>query len=174
MFYVIIISAISAIALTYQWQDNMVPAFVCSLIFFVNTVFFLITNESVDAFENKIVSTSKKETKQLIFPLNIFDRTQIEYFIISINNNGAYRFYMQTETGYAKKSFFVDRVEPCNEEHPDACIVKTVTITIYQQVPKYKKFLYYRVVFFALVNKPKETKEEITHTLYVPQNTIIQ
>ena len=126
-------------------------------------------------FEKKVVSTTKKETKKLIYPLDMSVRKPHKYFIIP-RKDGAYHLYVKTKTGFEQTKYGVDetKLKRCNEQYPEACVVKTVTTTVYQFTPGYKKFLYYGIVFLCSANQSEETKEKTTYTLYVPQNTIVQ
>lgn len=126
-------------------------------------------------FEKKVVSTTKKETKKLIYPLDMSAQKPHKYFIIP-RKDGAYHLYVKTKTGFEQTKYGVDetKLKRCNEQYPEACVVKTVTTTVYQFTPRYKKFLYYGIVFLCSANQPEEIKEKTTYTLYVPQNTIVQ
>lgn len=147
---------------------------VCFLTAIVGCFVLYLTTEDSNIFEEKITS-SKKETKSLIYPLDMSAPKPSKYFIIP-RKNGAYRLYVQTETGFEQTEYDIDKTElkQCNEKHPEPCVVETVITTTYEYTPRYKKFLYYGAVFLSTTKKPENTEEETVYMLYVPQNTIIQ
>lgn len=116
-----------------------------------------------------------QEKIKLIYSLDMSMQKPSKYFIIP-QKDDAYHLYVKTETGFEQTEYDIDetKLKQCNEQYPKACVVKTVTTTVYQFTPRYKKFLYYGIVFLCSANKPEEIEEKTTYTLYVPQNTIIQ
>lgn len=180
MLYIVIIAFIGTVAgflfsIVQDWENNAGFLIVCFLITTVGSLIIAFFDDVCDMFEKKVVSTTKKETKKLIYPLDMSAQKPHKYFIIPRKDN-AYHLYVKTKTGFEQTKYDIDetKLKQCNEQYPEACVVKMVTTTTYQIVPRYKKFLYYGIVFLCSANQPEETKEKTTYTLYVPQNTIIQ
>ncbi len=182
MLYVVIIAVIGVLAFPFyadyqnpNWDAGSIFAFVCILVSVVGVSLLYITNDEFDEFEEQVISTSITEKKKLIFPLDMSAQKSGKYFIIS-RKDGAYHLYVKTETGFEQTEYDIDATDlkQCNEKYPEACVVETVMTTVHQYIPRYKKFLYYGVVFLCSANKPEETEEITTYTLYVPQNTIVQ
>lgn len=181
MLYIVIFALVGVLAYplcadcqNHNWDVLSIFTLVCFGIVVVGGFLLYSINEDFDVFEEKITS-SKKEMKRLIYPLDMSAPKPGKYFIIP-RKNGAYRLYVQTETGFEQTEYDIDETElkQCNEKYPEPCVVETVTTTAYEYTPRYKKFLYYGVVFLSTTNKPDETEEKVEYTLYVPQNTIIQ
>ncbi len=180
MLYVVIIAFIGVfafpISISYrEWDVGADFALICLFIAAVGSSILYLSNCGCDRFERKVVSTSTKETKKLIYPLDMSARKPHKYFIIP-RKDDAYHLYVKTKTGFEQTEYDIDetKLKQCNEQYFKACVVKTVTTTVYQFTPRYKKFLYYGIVFLCSANKPEEIEEKTTYTLYVPQNTIVQ
>lgn len=119
-----------------------------------------------------------QEKIKLIYSLDMSMQKPSKYFIIP-QKDDAYHLYVKTETGFERTEYDIEKIElkQCNEKYPNACVVETVETAVYQFTPRYKKFLYYGVVFYESANKYKHTRrieKKTTYTLYVPQNTIVQ
>lgn len=180
MLYVVITAVIGMVAaflfgIVQDWDTGAGYLLICLLIAVVGSLILAFLDDACDMFEKKVVSTTKKETEQLIYPLDMSARKPHKYFIIP-RKDDAYHLYVKTKTGFEQTEYDIDetKLKQCNEQYPKACVVKTVTTTVYQFTPRYKKFLYYGIVFLCSANKPEEIEEKTTYTLYVPQNTIVQ
>lgn len=180
MLYVLIIASIGIVSgflfgIVQDWDTGAGFLLICLLVVGVGSLILSFLDDACDKFERKVVSTSTKETKKLIYPLNMSARKPNKYFIIP-RKDDAYHLYIKTETGFEQAEYDIDETElkQCNEKYPEPCVIETVTTTAYEYTPRYKKFLYYGVVFLGTANKPDETEEKVEYTLYVPQNTIIQ
>ena len=176
MLYVVIIVFIGIFVSIFfcTWQNWGIATLVCFGTVVAGGLLLSLINDVFSAYEEKIIC-SKKESKSLIYPLDMSAPKPGKYFIIP-RKNGTYRLYVQTETGFEQTEYDIDETElkQCNEKYPEPCVVETVTTTAYEYTPRYKKILYYGVVFLGTANKPDETEEKVEYTLYVPQNTIIQ
>lgn len=121
MLYIVIIAFIGVfafpISISYrEWDVGADFALICLFIAAVGSSILYLSNCGCDRFERKVVSTSTKETKKLIYPLDMSARKPHKYFIIP-RKDDAYHLYVKTKTGFEQTEYDIDetKLKQCNE-----------------------------------------------------------